>query len=121
MKKFRISKLTAFVSIITVVLVFLVFGIVQAQVKTNGKPPKPPGLKDKYVWSAVILNGPGYSIIGDSERYNSDLNGWVYDDSEDDVNVWVEIRRSWYGDVYKYYTRFVFFKIHFIHSRSIIK
>lgn len=111
MKKSRGLKIFGLVAFVTFALVFIGIDFVQGQVKTLAKPEKPPGLDKatQYVWSAVILDGPGLGFkgaAGDPERYNGTWPGWVYDDSESNVNVGVEIRRAPYDGVEKYWTRF---------------
>jgi hypothetical protein len=73
-------------------LVFIGIDFAGGQVKTQDKPPSPPG-KDGdeeavYTWSAVILDGPfslkgkgGYTYSG------TEGDGWLYDDSVSNINV----------------------------------
>ncbi|MGB6682001.1 MAG: hypothetical protein WBF08_11860 [Candidatus Bathyarchaeia archaeon] len=108
MKKNLSFKLLSLITILTVILVFIGIDFVEGQVKTLGKPNKPPG-KAKYVWSAVILDDPGLGLKGmidDTDRYDETWPGWVFDDSESNVNVGVEIRRAPFDGVDKYWTRF---------------
>jgi len=111
MKKFRGLKVFGLVAIVTFALVFIGIEFVQGQAKTMGKPDKPPGKEkgEKYVWSAVILDGAKLGLKGkadDSERYDETWPGWVYNDSESNVNVGVEIRKGPFSGVTKYWTRF---------------
>jgi hypothetical protein len=116
MKKSMNLKLFGLVAILTVTFVFIGIDFVEGQVKTLGKPNKPPG-KGKHVWSAIILDDPGLGlkgIIDDIDRYDSTWPGWIYDDSEPNVNVGVEIRRAPFDGVTKYWTRFyleIFFPV----------
>ena len=108
MKRNLSFKLFGLIAILTVILVFIGIDFVEGQVMTLGKPNKPPG-KVKYVWSAIILDEPELGLKGmidDIERYDTSWPGWVYDDSESNVNVGVEIRRAPFGGVDKYWTRF---------------
>lgn len=110
MKKFRNLKFFGLVAVLTFALVFIGINFVQGQVKIQkGKPPHAGPNKEKYVWSAVILDGQEFGLKGvadDIERYDGDWPGWVYDDSESNVSVGVEIRRAPFGGVDKYWTRF---------------
>ena len=111
MKKFHDLKFFGLVAVLAVAMVFIVFSFVQGQVKTSGKPDKPPDKwrGEKYVWSAVILDGPGMGVkgaAGDDNRYDETWQGWVYDESEANVNIGVEIRRAPFDGVDKYWTRF---------------
>ena len=114
MKKFHGLKLLGLVAILAFALVFIGLNFVQGQVTTKGKPDKPPGQDKggKYTWSAVILDELG-GIRGTTvDRYieldvNGEMkNGWIYDDSESNVNVGVEIRRAPFSGVTKHWTRF---------------
>jgi hypothetical protein len=108
MKKNKSMKFFCLITILALALVFIGIDFVEGQVKAQGKPSSPPG-KAKYVWSAVILDEPGLGlkgIIDNPDRYDASSPGWVYDDSESNVNVGVEIRRAPFGGVDKYWTRF---------------
>jgi hypothetical protein len=101
MKKFRGLKLFGLVAILAFAFVFV--GINYAQGKGKGK--KPPKNNTRYVWSAVILDGFGIRGV-EAERYDDTWQGWVYEDSESNVNVGVEIRRAPFSGVTKHWTRF---------------
>ena len=108
MKKFLGLKILGLVAILSFAFVFAGLSSVQGQVTTKGKPAKPPGQDKaaKYTWSAVILDG--FDLKGiEAARYDDDWPGWVYEDSESNVNVSVEIRRAPFDDgVEMYWTRF---------------
>ncbi len=111
MKKFHGLKLFGLVVILAFAFVFVGLDFVQGQVKTLGKPDKPPGQDKggKYVWSVVILDGAGLGLkgtAGDPDRYDENWLGWVYDDSEPNVNVEVETRHFPFDGNYQ--TRFSF-------------
>jgi hypothetical protein len=106
MKKNVSLKYFGLIAILTVALVFIGIDFVQGQVKTQGKPNKPPG-KGKYVWSVVILDDSELGlkgIIDDIDRHDTTWPGWVYDDSESNVNVEVELRHYPFDGTYQ--TRF---------------
>jgi hypothetical protein len=106
MKKNMSLNLFSLVAVLTFALVFIGIDFVQGQARTQGKPNKPPR-KGKYVWSAVILDNPGLGLKGmidDMDRYDETWPGWVYDDSESNVNVEVEMRWIPFSGVYQ--TRF---------------
>jgi hypothetical protein len=108
MKKIHYLKFFGFLAILIFVLVFVGIDIVESQVKLLKKPPDLPS-KDKYVWSAVILDQgeTGFGLRGmEAERYDSTYPGWVYEDTEPNVNVDVEIRSAPYDGETKYWTRF---------------
>ncbi|UCE41850.1 MAG: hypothetical protein JSV17_02355 [Candidatus Aminicenantes bacterium] len=107
MKKIYGLKFLGLVAILAAALVFIGIDFVQGQVKIQkGKPPWTG--KQKYTWSAVILEG--FDIRGiEAARYDETLRGWVYEDLESNVNVNVEIRRAPFDDgVEMYWTRFTF-------------
>jgi hypothetical protein len=108
MKKFRSLRLLGLVTILALAFVFVGLSFVQGQVKIQkGKPPW--AKKQTYTWSAVILDANESGLkaaAGDPERYDSTLPGWVYEDSESNVNVGVEIRRAPFSGVTKHWTRF---------------
>lgn len=90
-------RLLGFVGILVLAFVFIGLSLVQGQVKTQGKPAKPPGQNDDvYTWSAVILEDPIFSIQGEggnsADNYTYvEVNGlgywgWLYDGSEPNVN-----------------------------------
>jgi hypothetical protein len=111
MKKMSGLRLLVLVALLAFAFVFVGLNLVQGQVTTKGKPDKPPGQDKatKYVWSVVILDGLGMGLkgaAGDMDRYDETWLGWVYDDSESNVNVGVEIRRAPFDGVEKYWTRF---------------
>lgn len=98
MKKNKNLKFFGLIAILTVALVFIGIDFVQGQVKTQGKPDKPPGKgkPEKYAWNAVILDGP-FSIKGlgvPIDIPEVGVDGWVLNDSDPNVNVWVEIREA---------------------------
>lgn len=108
MKKSLNFKLLGLITVLAAILVFLGIDFLQGQVKPLGKPNKPPG-KGNYVWSAVILDNPELDLKGimdNPDRYDVSWPGWVYNDSEPNVNVGVEIRRAPFDGVDKYWTRF---------------
>jgi len=93
MKKFRNLRLFVFASVFLFVLSLIVFNYAQSQVEIQkGKPPgkgKPGG---GYTWSAVILDEPenGVGLQGlDPARYvvADNWTGWIYEDSEPNINV----------------------------------
>lgn len=113
MKKFHNLKFFGFLAILTLTLVLVGIDFVEGQVKLLKKPPNTGPAKDKYVWSAVILdNGAtGSGLKGlDPSRYvvTDTWQGWVYEDTEPNVNVDVEIRSAPYDGEIKYLTRFTF-------------
>ncbi|MFC2163601.1 hypothetical protein ACFLT2_01240 [Acidobacteriota bacterium] len=106
MKKNRNVNLFGLVFILAIALVFVGIDFAQGQVETLGKPPGKEK-KPNYVWSVVILDDPGFGLKGiDNARNDANWHGWIYDDSESNVNVGVEIRRAPFDGVEKYWTRF---------------
>ncbi|MGB6864933.1 MAG: hypothetical protein WBE11_04520, partial [Candidatus Aminicenantaceae bacterium] len=104
MRRNKNLKLFGLVVILSLALVFIGIDFVEGQVKTQGKPPKLPR-KGRYEWSAVILNDPGFGLRGiEGTRYDEFWPGWVYSNSESNVNVGVEIRRAPFDGVDKYWT-----------------
>ena len=105
MKKIRGMRLLGFVAIVSFAFVCVGLNLVQGQVTIQkGKPPNVG--KQKYTWSAVILDGFGISGI-EAARYDDTWQGWVYEDSESNVDVSVEIRRAPFEDgVEMYWSRF---------------
>lgn len=108
MKNSRGLKILGLVAIAAFAFVFVGLNFVQGQVKIQkGKPPWVGG--QDYRWSAVILDGPGLGLTGaagDPDRYDADLHGWVYDDSESNVDVAVMTKRAPVDGVEKYWTSF---------------
>jgi hypothetical protein len=108
MKKFCGLKLFGLVVILAIVFVFIGFNFVQGQVKTSGKPDKPPK-GEQYTWKAVILDTGVSSIMGVGDpSYIPETGqyGWHFSDSDPNINVRVEKKRlNIHGD-YKYCTRF---------------
>ena len=104
MKKFRNYWLFVRVVVIVSLLSLITFNFAQNQVVIQkSKPPHP--VKQKYTWSAVILDGFGIRGI-EADRYDDTWPGWVYEDAESNVNVNVEIRRAPFDGVDMYWTRF---------------
>ena len=111
MKKIRVLRLFGLVAILAFAFVFVGLNFVQGQVKTQGKPDKPPGKGrgDRYVWSAVILDesATGFGLRGiEAARYDDTWPGWVYEDTESNVNVSVKIGGVPYDGEIKYRTTF---------------
>jgi hypothetical protein len=108
MKKVHNHKFFVLLAILIFALAFVSIDFVEGQVKLLKKPPDTPS-KDKYVWSVVILDEgeTGFGLRGlEMERYDSSYPGWVYEDSEPNVNVEVEIGSAPYDGEIKYSTRF---------------
>jgi hypothetical protein len=109
MKRNLSFKLFGLFTVLTVVLVLIGIDFVEGRVNNQGKPPIQPGKgkKGNYTWSAVVLDDLGFGLKGiEGIRYDASWPGWVYNDSESNVNVGVEIRRAPYDGVDKYWTRF---------------
>ena len=108
MKKFRGLKLLGLVAVLAFVLVFVGLSLVQGQVKIQkGKPPH--AIKDNYTWSVVILDGFDIQVPGPcTYDVGGAYQGWIFDDSDPDVMVRVEIRRAPFGGAEMYWTGFSF-------------
>ena len=111
MKNFRGLIFLALVAIFAFAFIFVGHVFVQGQVTTKGKPAKPPGQDKaaKYVWSAVILDesATGFGLRGiEAARYDDTWPGWVYEDTESNVNVSVRIGSAPYDGEIKYSTTF---------------
>ncbi|MGD8540216.1 MAG: hypothetical protein PVI66_16000 [Candidatus Aminicenantes bacterium] len=105
MKKNLSFKLLSLITILTVILVFIGIDFVQGQVTTHGKPPG-KGKPGSYTWSAVILDGYGIQVP-EPYTYNvGEYQGWLFNDSDPNVMVRVEIRSAPFDGVEKYWTRF---------------
>ncbi|UCE41849.1 MAG: hypothetical protein JSV17_02350 [Candidatus Aminicenantes bacterium] len=112
MKNFRSLRLLGLVALLAFTFVFVGIDFVDGQVKTLGKPDKPPGKDkgEKYAWSAVILPASGgylSSIAGFGDPVSipelNDQLGWLFNDSDENVNVYAEIRgpvQDQYGAVF---------------------
>jgi hypothetical protein len=103
MKRLCNLKMCGLVVILAVSLVFI--GISFAQGQGKGKGKKPPSNKTQYVWKVVILDQAetGFGIRGiEAARYDETWPGWVYEDTEANVNVDVRIGSAPYGGEIKY-------------------
>lgn len=105
MGKFRSLRLFGLVSILSFALVFIGFNFVQGQVKTQDKPPG-KGKPGSYTWSAVILDGYGIQVPEPYTYEEGGYQGWIFDDSDPNVMVRVEIRSAFFGGEEMYWTRF---------------
>jgi hypothetical protein len=99
MKALQRLRFLGLVVILTFALVVIGFNFVHGQVKTQDKPDKPPGKgkPQSYTWSAVILPGlenqSSIRGLGDLEYIPElDDEGWRFDDFDDNVKVFAEIR-----------------------------
>ena len=106
MKKFCSLRLIGFVTIIIFMLSLIVFNFAQSQVEIQkGKPPNTGG--DKYTWSVAILDGFGIQVPGPYTYNVGEYQGWIFDDSDPNVMVRVEIRWAPFDEgVEMYWTRF---------------
>lgn len=107
MKKNPVLKILGVVSVCLLTVAFLRIDLLQGQIAVQGKPQRPPGQTDKYSWTAVILD-EGTMIGLDAARYDASIPGWVYEDSEPDVDVDVRIGSGPYDGETKYYSKFSF-------------
>ncbi|MGD2295404.1 MAG: hypothetical protein PVF22_06165, partial [Candidatus Aminicenantes bacterium] len=88
MQKIRNLRLLGLAAVLTIALVIVGVHFLQAQSKIQGKgngKGKPGGSGSKSALQAIILDVPDSSLKGTADRICE--GGWLYDDSEGDVNV----------------------------------